>query len=341
MVYYAIITKKYGDKMSNLERIVYIDDKIRETGGIRIADIITRFEISERQAKRDLEYLRYRIDAPLVWDGNHRHYTYQGEWPGLGFMDEKAFLFYVFARAAAGTLAYVPAAPGHSSASLIAPVPERLRRLAGAVRYELPHYEPVDHSRLALLLAAIRDSDAIAASYRDIEDRDSQRTIVPRRIVNYAGTWYCVAWDGGRGELRTFRLSRFTTLTRSGMATDIGPPEAAVDHFLDASYGMFKGSGGKTARVRFFGRALAIVRDERWHPEQHVTRGQHPTLGDFLRLELPVSHWDEILGRILRFGSSCEVEGPEEFRQLWLDEIGRMAALARTVTERTSETLHE
>ncbi|MDA8410657.1 MAG: WYL domain-containing protein, partial [Treponema sp.] len=90
--------------MGNLERITFIDRRIREQGGVKLAEIVRRFEVSERQAKRDLEYLRDRLDAPIAWDASSRRYVYEEDWNDLAFADQKSLLFYVFARAAAGTL---------------------------------------------------------------------------------------------------------------------------------------------------------------------------------------------------------------------------------------------
>ena len=78
--------------MGNLERIVFIDRHIRERGGVRVAEIVGRFEVSERQAKRDLEYLRYRLGVLLEWDASKRAYHYTEVFPGLDFADAKALL---------------------------------------------------------------------------------------------------------------------------------------------------------------------------------------------------------------------------------------------------------
>jgi hypothetical protein len=101
--------------------------------------------------------------------------------------------------------------------------------------------------------------------------------------------------------------------------------EAEVDRFLESSFGMFKGSGDKSAVMRFYGRALAVVRDELWHPEQERREGSDPKRGAFVELAVPVSQWDEILGRLLRFGADGEAIAPLEFRELWKEEIRRMA----------------
>ena len=303
--------------MSKLERLTFIDRRVREKGGVRLRDITERFEISERQAKRDIEYLRDRLGAPLGWDASARLYRYGQPWNELAFADERALLFFVLTRAAATNLAIVPLADPSALERLRSMVPKSLLGLEGAIRYELPDFEPANQELLALILAAIKDGQGLDALYRDLEGRESRRFLQPLRIVNYAGTWYCIAFDPEAGGLRTFRLSRFVKASLSQRMPGAQPAPAEVDAFLDASYGMFKGGEGKRACLRFFGRAREIVRLELWHPDQSTAEGTDPVRGDWFELDLPVSHWDEVLGRLLRFGADAEAVSPPEFRQRW------------------------
>jgi predicted DNA-binding transcriptional regulator YafY len=314
--------------MSQLERAAYIDGRIKAKGGVTAREVADRFEVTERQVLRDIEYLRDRCGAPIEWERTARRYRYSEPWRGLDFADERALLFYVFARAAAGTLAYVPLAEEDALGRLLELVPPALRKAETAIRYELPGYEPADIESLSLLARAIAEGRRVDASYRDAEGKESERGIEPRRLVNYSGTWYCVAYDRGKKALRTFKLSRFRRVSISREKTAGTVPDAEVDAFLASSFGMFKGKGDKKAVIRFHGRALPIVRDELWHPDQSRREGNDPVRGPYVELTMPVSRWDEILGRILRFGADAEPTGPTRLRQLWKDEIARMAEAA-------------
>jgi len=314
--------------MSNAERLFYIDAGIRERGAITVEEVVRRFDVSTRQVKRDFEYLRDRLGAPLEWDAAQRRHVYARPWDRLGHYSEKTLLFYVFARAAAGTLAYVPVAESDALENLRNLVPKDLRSLEHSIRYELPGFEPVDGERISVLIDAIRMGRAVKASYRDIEGKNSRRILVPRRILNYVGTWYCLAFDPAIRELRLFRFSRFQSISPNTDSAEQGPSEAEVDRYLDASFGMYKGKADKKARIRFTGKAREIVRRELWHPGQSCREGRDPERGPWLEMELPVSRWEEILGRILRFGAEAEAIAPREFRMRWLEVIDSMADLA-------------
>ncbi len=315
--------------MSLLERAAYIDGRIKARGGVTAREVADRFEVTERQVIRDIQYLRDRLGAPIKWSATERRYRYADAWSGLEFADEKALLFYVFARAAAGAIAYVPLAEKGALERLLALVPKKMRKVETSIRYELPGYEPVDTENLALLVRSMADGVRVDAEYRDSCGTESKRCIEALRLVNYAGSWYCVAYDAGRRGLRTFKLSRFARLALSREKAESPISDQAVEKFLGSSFGMFKGSGDKKAVVRFFGRAVPIVRDELWHPAQKRREGSDDARGPYIELTLPVSRWDELLGRILRFGADAEPVGPAPLRKLWKDEIARMAEMAK------------
>jgi len=311
--------------MSQIERLAFIDERIKAKGGVTVREVARQFEVGTRQVARDIEYLRDRLGAPIEWNKGARQYEYAEKWKGLEFADEKALLFYVFARAAAGTIAYVPLAEADALDRLLKLVPQGLRKAQQAIRYELPAFETADVERLGLIVRSLAEGRCLDAEYKDADGRMSERRIEPLRLVNYEGAWYCVAYDHASGELRTFRLSRFERLSLSRDKSSARIDADEIERFLDSSYGMFKGRGDKKAVIRFYGSAIPVVRDELWHRAQERSEGENPGRGAYIELALPVSRWEEILGRVLRFGADAEVVGPEEFRKLWKAEIRKMA----------------
>lgn len=62
--------------MSNHHRITQIDAWIRSGGYPNCRQIAERFEISTRQAARDIEYLRYSMGAPVQYNHRENGYSY-------------------------------------------------------------------------------------------------------------------------------------------------------------------------------------------------------------------------------------------------------------------------
>lgn len=310
--------------MSALERICYIDSRIQEAGGVRLSEVIERFETSSRQVKRDIEYMRYRLNAPIQYVRERGWYEYSERYTALANIDKKALLFYVFARAAAGTLAYVPISEENGLASLLAEIPRDIRPLTDKIRYELPDYEPGDAQTLSIILASMSESRRFDATYKDADGKISERRAVGLRLLNYAGVWYCMAWDLDRSGFRIFRLSRIHRISLSRERIPGLPDEKEVETYLSTSYGVFKGTNTQPATIRFYGWARSVVEREIWHPAQVRTEGSHTELGPWVQLVLPAFRFEELLGRTLRFGSMAEPLSPESFRSSWKAEIVRM-----------------
>jgi len=65
--------------LSNLHRITWIDGHIRAGRYPNCRTISKQFEISSRQASRDVEYLRYSLGAPIQYCPRNNGYYYEGE----------------------------------------------------------------------------------------------------------------------------------------------------------------------------------------------------------------------------------------------------------------------
>ena len=315
--------------MSQTERIFFIDSTIREHGGIAVSAIASRFEICSRQAKRDIEYMRDRLDAPIVWSTGQRRYEYASSWDSLRFADEKSFLAFAFLKAMLTQYHYVPVISNDILTLLQEKIAGRYASITEKVSYELPDMESIDGDIAYALCQALLQSRELEIAYTDSKGTESSRAIIPLRLVNYAGKWYCVALDSKSGEMRTFAVSRIrcAKIAQSWYKVSL-PPASEVERYLSSSYGIFKGEPIGRATLRFYGGAARAVREQVWHRDQTAVPVSLPNGSEALDLTLPVHDWTELLGRALRCGSNCEVIAPEEFRARWREEIGRMGELA-------------
>ena len=58
--------------MSLLERVYRIERLLKLRGSASMREIQEELEVSRATVKRDLEYLRDRLNAPVVWDRSSR-----------------------------------------------------------------------------------------------------------------------------------------------------------------------------------------------------------------------------------------------------------------------------
>ena len=194
--------------MSQTERIFHIDRSIRECGGVTVAEIAKKFEVCERQAKRDIEYMRDRLGAPIVWATHCRRYEYTASWDSLRFADEKSFLAFAFLKAILTEYHYVPVVSNDILTLLKEKIAGHYANIAEKVSYELPDMESIDGDIAYALCQALLHSCELDITYTDSKGTESARVIAPLRLVNYAGKWYCVALDSKSSEMRTFAISR-------------------------------------------------------------------------------------------------------------------------------------
>jgi len=331
--------------VSQTERIFYIDREIRESGGVPVASVAAHFEVCGRQVKRDIEYMRDRLGAPIVWAAGRRRYEYSQAWNSLRGADEKSLLSLAFLKSILAQYAYIPVLSKELIALIEERTPSHYAAIANKVQYELPDLERIEDSVAFALCRALLEVAPLNIDYIDAKGEQSVRSILPVRLVNYAGKWYCAALDSKTGELRTFAVSRIELAATPARGSESGAPGSSesstpssiskanlpsdeeIDSFLSSSYGIFKGEPIGRARLRFYGGAARAVREQLWHREQELSDATAADGSPALDMSLPVHDWTELLGRALRCGANCEVVGPPEFRARWSEEIGKMKAL--------------
>jgi len=313
--------------MSQMERMAYLDRRLRERGWVTAEEAARHFEVSPRQVKRDIEYLRWRLDAPIVYDGGRHRYRYDKPFSKLQFTDERRVLFAALVKGWASSEAYRTLVTPDLLESLGAAVPRDYRGVADRIRYEAPSVEAVDLEVFAGLCRGIRDAKAVELDYQNLAGEAGLRRVEAQRLINYAGVWYLIAWDLGRQALRTFHLGRVRSLTVTSEPAVQGTHpgwDAKVEAWTSTGSGIFRGGLAFPATIRMRGQAWRLAAGQKWHPDQSDTPAQDEE-GPCLDRTLPVVDTRELLGRVLSLGSEAEALAPAPFRQQWVDEVAALA----------------
>lgn len=288
-------------------------------------------EISPATLKRDVEYLRSRMNVPIVWDrqaGGYRLEAVEGrtELPGLWFSDAEAHALLTLEHLLAGLGSGVIEAQ-------LRPLAARLQQLLGS----RGHGAEEVRRRIRILHQARRFAeasqfDAVAAAvlrrrririlhYKRGADARTEREVSPQRLVHYRDNWYLDAWCHLRDGLRSFAVDAIETVfTLDAAAREV--PEDALDAVLASGYGIFGGADVQWARLRFSPARARWVAREQWHPDQ---RGETLPDGGWI-LELPYSDPRELIMDVLRHGAEAEVLHPPALRQAVAAELARAAA---------------
>lgn len=200
--------------MSNLHRIVWLDSGIRSERYPDSRDLAERFEISVRQAQRDIEYLKYTMGAPLEYSSMKKGYYYKDKafiLPSAMISDEeKQMLSYMANR-------YKIA--GGTDARKLAGLFERLvSGDDGSDTDTIFHTLPVlqikqdEVKNYNILCEALKKKIKVEMTYGNNEGELSKRIFRAYAIFNRNQCAYVTGFCERREEIRVFRISRIQKL---------------------------------------------------------------------------------------------------------------------------------
>lgn len=322
--------------MSQIERIAYIDRTLREKELMTLREVAERFEVSQRQVKRDIEYLRDRLDAPILYDRVRACYRYDRPYEALRFADEKLLIFHALLKNIAGNQNYVPVATTELLATVGRWMSRGYRDIADRISYVIPAAESIhDMEDFTAICEGMQQRLRLEVDYENAKGERSSRSLEPERVINYSGRWYLIAYDLRHSELRTFHLARLkrVSISRDRSTAVTAGRQAAVEKYLRSGFGIFNGPAVGHAVVRIHGPAAAVVARQQWHPDQELETGTDPSGVPYTDMTIPVSDWREILGRVLSFGAAGEARAPTEFRTMWREEVRKMNVRANGLSE--------
>ncbi len=307
--------------MDRTERFYKIDLLIRNRGAVRFDTLLEELEVSRATLQRDLQYLRDRMDAPIVYDRASNSYSLGAastaaptrELPGLWFSDKEIHALLTMHQLIQGL---------DSEGVLgrhLQPLLDKLHGMLGANDVEaselVRRVKIVGAARRAVSPRCFETVGSALLQRRRLDMRyftrgrgaESQRVVSPQRLVHYRNTWYLDAWCHQSEGLRRFALDAVRDVQVLAQRTkDVAL--ATVERELDGSYGVFGGRASKRARLRFTREAAQWVAQEQWHPEQQLK-----TLPDGgLQMTLPYAEATELVMDILRHGANVQVLGPPE-----------------------------
>ena len=307
--------------MDRTERFYKIELLLRSRGCISFTALRDELGISPATLKRDLQYLRGRMSAPIVYSAMDNGYRLaeaaqpggkaaQHELPGLWFSENEIHAMLTMHQLLAGL------DDDGVLARHLQPLMEKLQgmlgtdatqarelmrriKVIGTARRRVPsqHFE--------LLGGALVQRKRVWLRYFKRSDRSlSEREVSPQRLVNYRNTWYLDAWCHASDGLRRFALDAM----REAKALDSKARNVAVrdlEAALDSGYGIYGGGNAKVkwATLVFNEDAAQWVANEEWHPQQKarwLKDGRY-------ELQVPYSEPTELVMDILRHGDSVVV----------------------------------
>jgi predicted DNA-binding transcriptional regulator YafY len=322
------------------ERFYKIDQLLqsRRPGVVPIATFLDELDVSLATFKRDLEYMRERLYAPIVWDREQNGYRFEAaeedkghpyQLPGLWFSPAEAQALLTMEHLIEGLepsllgphleplklrLRALLSAGDHTA--------EQVRKRIHVIPFGARKHEP---KHFALLASAVLGRQRLAITYYNrTRDEETRREVSPQRLVYYRANWYLDGWCHLRNDIRSFGLDAIRAAEMvAGRVKDVSDTD--LDEVLAAGYGIFSGKKVQWAALRFTPERARYVALEEWHSKQ---RARWDKDGSYT-LEIPYSSEGELVMDILRFGADVEALAPPSLRAMVAE---RVAALAKLYT---------
>ncbi|KUJ96912.1 MAG: hypothetical protein PWR24_9 [Desulfonauticus sp.] len=307
--------------MSKLERIYYFHKQIKAGLFPNATDLAAKFEVSKITARRDIEYLRDRLLAPLDFNRNQNGYFYKEEF-SLPFENSPQIIFFL---AMVHRLAEESGLSGlkeieilkQELAKLLSTDYKKILDCLWCERIEVQNVEP---EILKTIIEAFHLQRQLQIDYNKPDGQSSTRTIDPIRLINYQSSWYILAYCHLRQELRTFLVARIQKAkllgSRSKSAKELGVDPEKI---LDSPFGIFKGEQIAQVKILFKGKAANIIKKQKWHRDQILETTENGVI-----LTLPVADFTEIKMKVLQFGANAKVLEPVSLKQDLAEEIAKM-----------------
>lgn len=310
--------------MDRSERFDRIDRLLSERRIVPLTLLMHTLGVSRATVKRDLEYMRNRLNAPIVWDRTAGGYRFAGgeggaaqyELPGLGFSAEEMHALLLMQHLLMNL----------DRGGLLGPHVEalrsRLRALLGTARDSAEEIRkririlgvgarPRSLEHFAVVGAALlrRKRLLIAHDGQGCEE-SVEGEVSPQRLVYYRDNWFLDAWYHPSNDLRSFAVDaiRHAELIERP-ARNV--PERTLDAVLGAGYGLFTARRVQRARLRFTPQRARWAARQQWHPKQ---KGRFEPDGSYV-LEIPYSDSRPLVMDILRHGAEVEVLAPAALRE--------------------------
>jgi predicted DNA-binding transcriptional regulator YafY len=289
-----------------------------------------KFEISQKQAQREIEFMRDRLHAPLTYNPNQKGYELEDtsyELPPVWFKEDELLALCLALRLAS-------ALPDRKLKKSLYELlekfltfrfldsPPSLEDIKEKVSVKNIEYYKVDESVFHKVIDSLFRNEPLRISYyTPHKDETTERVIQPLHLLCYMGSWHLIAFCTLKKELRDFALSRIRLIEPSSQPIELPNGLPHVRDYIKKSFGVITGGESIEVCLKFVPAISHWISEQIWFSSQEVSRNEDGSVC----LKFPVADFREVRREILKYGSSVEVLSPQELREEIIHEIERMS----------------
>jgi predicted DNA-binding transcriptional regulator YafY len=290
------------------------------------------FEISQKTAQLDIEFIRDRLQAPLEYSHKNRGYFYcddSFELPSL-WLKPGELVSLVLAQRLATSIPDLKIKASLNSAlkKLFSSLSEKMgitiENITNKISLKNVEYYSVDENLFnSVLESLLKNISSKITYYSPHSNKFSERNILPLHLLNYMGNWHLIAYCALRKRLRTFALSRIKSFDKSDNEIKLPDNLPDIKDYLRKNFGIFYGGDTIEVLLAFSPKVAGFVKEQIWNKRQKIEDRED---GGIV-MKLPVSDFREIKKEVLKFGADVEVLAPDDLRNEIKKEIERMRGI--------------
>lgn len=314
------------------ERFQWFHGKTKNGRFPNATHLARHFEISGRTAQRDIEFMRERLLAPLLFNHYRKGYQYTDdtyELPGHLFSQTTIYALALAVRLASTI-------PDHAFKEELCDLINRVTRqtankekscidrVKDKISVKNIEYSRVDDWCFRLTVQALFDESALCLRYSSPHTgKQSTRIVQPLHLLHYMGSWHLFAWCTKRNQIRDFVLSRIKEVEPAAQKLCLPSELPSLREYTRRFYGIMQGDEMQEVILLFSPESAAWLAEQIWHPAQEMTR---QTDGSLL-LRFPAADFRELVKRILGHGAEVRVIAPTQLQELVREEIKKMTKI--------------
>ncbi len=311
------------------ERYYWFHEQIKRNEHPNSKLLAEKFEISQKTAQRDIEFMKDRIGAPLEYSHADRGYYYTDkgyELPPI-WLNENELVAFILAKRLATAI------PDRNLKDSLNKFINKLSsRLSDKVGFNLDdiqdkislkniEYYTVDESLFRKVVNALFTKRSLAIQYYSPhKDERTNRKIIPLHLLDYMGNWHLISFCKLKKGLRNFALSRIEECNyideKISLPTDLPP----IKTYIRKTFGIFHGGQNQDVSLKFSPKASRVVKEQIWHKNQKIKELKDGSI----ILNVPVAYFTEIKRAILKYGAEVEVLNPLQLKKEIIEEIKKM-----------------
>lgn len=313
-----------------LERYQWFDRQVRENKYPNATSLSRRFEINSKTARRNIDFMRDRLLAPLDYVPEKKGYRYEEgsfDLPDLRVTQEELVSILIardlLSYSAQGIISKTIQSFGKKLFYTMGGLGFTGEKMKNAFSAVWNGYSPAQADIFRVMLEALLGERVIRCKYTSPgTGKKTEREIEPHHLQHYMGSWVLIGWCRLRKDWRKFYLSRMTDMASTEKRFK---PRASEEweHLIESSFGIFQGKKETKVTLRFNPFRAGWIREQVWHPKQRINELEEGGLD----LTFPVADFREVKMKILQFGADVKViEPPELIEEIKL-EIEKMTKI--------------